>query len=80
MIADRHSVNRAFRELGLRFQWDERDWAVLCAMPDVRAQLGYWLPRHQAHLLKVYDADFLGQLVEQRIASPSGDIGHEAHC
>jgi len=25
MTADRHSVNRAFRELGLRFQWDERD-------------------------------------------------------
>ena len=80
MTADRQSINRAFRELGLRFQWDERDWAMLAALPDVRAQLAYWLPRHQPHLLSVYDADFLGQLVERRIASPSGDVGLEAHC
>jgi hypothetical protein len=77
MTADRHSINRAFRELGLRFQWDERDWAVLCAMPDVRSQLGYWLPRHQPHLLSVYDAEFLGRLVEERIASPSPAFGLE---
>ena len=49
-------------------------------MPDVRTQLGYWLPRHQPHLLSVYDADFLGQLVEERVASPSGyEAGLEAH-
>jgi len=81
MIADRQSINRAFRELGLRFQWDERDWGELCSMPDLRSQLGYWLPRHQPHLLCVYDAEFLGRLVEQRIASPSGpEAGLEAHC
>ena len=79
MTADRHSINRAFRELGLRFQWDERDWAVLCAMPDVRAQLTYWLPRHQPHLLQVYDVDFLGNLVEQHIASPVQRFAMEAH-
>ncbi len=70
MIADRPSLNRAFREAGLRFQWDERDWAVLCAMPDVRAQLAWWLPRHRPHLLTVYDLDFLGRLVEDRLARP----------
>jgi hypothetical protein len=79
MIADRHSINRAFRELNLRFQWDERDWAVLSAMPDVRSQLGYWLPRHQPHLLQVYDLDFLGRLVEQHIAAPSHRFAMEAH-
>jgi len=79
MIADRHSINRAFRELGLRFQWDERDWAVLAAMPDLRSQLGYWLPRHQPHLLSVYDADFLGRLVEERIVQPTHPFGLEAH-
>ncbi|HSN19889.1 MAG TPA: hypothetical protein VLS49_04385 [Usitatibacter sp.] len=79
MIADRHSINRAFRELGLRFQWDERDWAVLAAMPDLRSQLQYWLPRHQPHLLSVYDADFLGRLVEERIAQPTHSFGLEAH-
>ena len=71
MIADRHSVNRAFRELGLRFQWDERTWAELSAMPDVREQLRYYLPRHQPHLLGAYDAEFLGELVAQRLANPS---------
>ena len=45
MTADRHAMNRAFHELGLRFQWDERDWAVLSTLPDVRSQLAYWLPR-----------------------------------
>ena len=79
MTADRTSINRAFRELGLRFQWDERDWAMLAALPDIRSQLGYWLPRHQPHLLAVYDADFLGRLVEERIASPAPRYGMEAH-
>jgi hypothetical protein len=79
MTADRPSINRAFRELGLRFQWDERDWAVLSALPDLRSQLDYWLPRHQPHLLSVYDADFLGKLVEERIATPTPRYGLEAH-
>ena len=71
MTADRHSVNRAFRELGLRFQWDERTWAELCAMHDVREQLRYYLPRHQPHLLGAYDAEFLGELVAERLAKPA---------
>jgi hypothetical protein len=70
MTADRHSVNRAFRELGLRFQWDERTWDELAAMHDVREQLRYYLPRHQPHLLGAYDAEFLGELVAQRLANP----------
>ncbi|HZZ92120.1 MAG TPA: hypothetical protein VFE23_06120 [Usitatibacter sp.] len=81
MTADRHSVNRAFRELGLRFQWDERTWDELCAIPDVREQLRYYLPRHQPHLLAVYDADFLGNLVAQRLARPgAGEISLESHA
>jgi len=81
MIADRHSVNRAFRELGLRFQWDERTWAELSAMPDVREQLRYYLPRHQPHLLGAYDAEFLGELVAQKLASPADETASlEAHA
>ncbi len=81
MTADRPSINRAFRELGLRFQWDERDWAVLCAMPDLKAQLEYWLPRHQAHLLRVYDTEFLAGLVAERLAHPGTEsCALEAHA
>lgn len=79
MTADRQSINRAFHELGLRFQWDERDWAVLSTLPDLRAQLAYWLPRNHPHLLAVYDTDFLGKLIEQRIATPKPRLGMEAH-
>ena len=81
MTADRQSINRAFRELGLRFQWDERTWAELSAMPDVREQLRYYLPRHQPHLLGAYDAEFLGELVAQKLASPADETASlEAHA
>jgi hypothetical protein len=70
MTADRNAINRAFWALGLRFQWNEQDWAVLGALPDLRAQLRHYLPRHQPHLLAVYDVDFLGRLVEERISTP----------
>lgn len=80
MTADRHAINRAFWALGLRFQWDDQDWAVLGTMPDLRSQLRYYLSRHQPHLLAVYDADFLGQLIEERIAEPDRlHFGMEAH-
>ena len=79
MTADRHAMNRAFHELGLRFQWDERDWAVLSTLPDVRSQLAYWLPRNQPHLLAVYDTEFLGRLIEERIATPAPRYSLEAH-
>ena len=29
MPADRQSLNRAFWDLGLRFQWDEQVWTTL---------------------------------------------------
>jgi hypothetical protein len=81
MTADRHSVNRAFRELGLRFQWDERTWAELCDLHDVRDQLRYYLPRHQPHLLGAYDAEFLAELVARKLANPgAGETSLEAHA
>lgn len=70
---DRPAINRAFRELGLRFQWDERDWAVVSTLADLRSQLGYWLPRHHPHLLKVYDADLLARMLAERLARPGAD-------
>ena len=80
MPIDRKSLNRAFWDLGFRFQWDEQVWSVVSSMPDLRAQLAYYLERHQPHLLSVYDVDFLKSMVENRLAAP-GDmpIGLEAH-
>jgi hypothetical protein len=80
MPTDRKSLNKVFWDLGLRFQWDEHVWSVVSSMPDLRAQLAYYLERHQPHLLSVYDVDSLRFMVESRLASP-GDvpIGLEAH-
>ena len=79
MTPDLHALNRAFWDLGLRFQWDEATWASLAPLPDLRAQLAAYLERHQPHLLAVYDVDFLGKLVESSLASPRAGMGIEAH-
>ena len=80
MPTDRKSLNRAFWDLGFRFQWDEHVWSVVCSMPDLRAQLADYLERHQPHLLSVYDVDSLKSMVEHRLTSPAdAPIGLEAH-
>jgi hypothetical protein len=80
MPTDRKSLNQAFWELGLRFQWDEATWAILGDLPDLRAQLRYYLAHYQPHLLGVYDSDFLLSLVDQHLVSPADSrVGMEAH-
>ena len=79
MTPDRNALNRAFWDLGLRFQWDEATWATLSGLPDLRSQLRHYLERHQPHLLGVYDVEFLGALIESNIASPRAAMGIEAH-
>jgi hypothetical protein len=80
MTTDRKSLNRAFWDLGLRFQWDEDVWTALMGLPDLRAQLASYLPRHQPHLLAVYDIDFLSRIIEERLAAPvDARVGLEAH-
>jgi hypothetical protein len=80
MAADREALNRAFWDLGLRFQWDEPTFARLSALPDLRAQLVEYLKASQPHLLGVYDVELLGRIIEERLASPSDSrMGMEAH-
>jgi hypothetical protein len=80
MPTDRKALNRAFWDLGLRFHWDEDIWTVLMGLPDLRAQLAYYLDRHQSHLLAVYDVDFLTRIIGERLASPvDARVGLEAH-
>ena len=79
MATDRNSLNRAFWDLGLRFQWDEAVWGTLAALPSLRAQLAWYLERHQPHLLTVYDVDLLQGMVEARLAQPAEQrVGMEA--
>ena len=80
MPTDRKSLNQAFWDLGLRFQWDEKVWATLMGLPDLRSQLAWYLEKHQPHLLAVYDVDFLKGVVEARLSAPEPEhrIGLEA--
>ena len=80
MTFDRHTLNRSFWDLGLRFQWDEATWATLAPLGDLRSQLRSYLERHQPHLLAVYDVDFLGSLIEANIANPRDRTAIEAHA
>jgi hypothetical protein len=62
MEYDRDQLNRAFWDLGLRFQWDDPTWRNLVAHP------------------KTYDCEFLGRIVEERLATPvDARVGLEAH-
>lgn len=81
MSAHRESLNRAFWDLGLRFQWNAAVWAELHDLPDLRAQLAHYLERYQPHLLAVYDVDFLRNIIEERLShpAPDGRMGMEAH-
>ena len=73
-------LNRAFWDLGLRFSWDEATWASLARLPDLRAQIAHYLRTCQPHLLGVYDADFLGRVIEEQLANPAESrVGMEAH-
>lgn len=80
MNADLARLNRAFWDLGLRFSWDEKTWAAMTGLPDLRAQLAHYLQAHQPHLLGVYDVDFLRGAIEARLAQPEESrVGMEAH-
>jgi len=80
MAADRDALNRAFWDLGLRFQWDEATYARLSTLPDLHSQLVEYLKSTHPHLLGVYDVEHFSRMVEEQLASPSGSrMGMEAH-
>ena len=62
---ERNAYNAAFHELGLRWHWDDETYDQLCReTADTTVRLGNYLGRHQPHLLRAYDADFLVTTIE----------------
>lgn len=53
------AYNAAFYELGLSWHWDDDMFHALQDLPSERERIKQYMEKHQAHLLKVYDADFL---------------------
>lgn len=60
----RNAYNAAFYELGLKWHWDPETYQTLLPKEDEKERIRFYLERHHAHLLKVYDADFLVEAIE----------------
>ena len=72
------AFNAAFDELGLDWHWDRATMAELAAIAGDRERVRAYVSRHHPHLLKVYDADFIGELVattKARQARASAPVG-----
>lgn len=75
----RESLNAAFWDLGLRFQWDAATWDALAEKGSLEAQLAHYLAQCQPHLLGVYDPAFLAAVVKERLGTPANSrMGMEA--
>jgi hypothetical protein len=76
----RDEINRAFWDLGLRFQWDDPTWRNLVGYSTLCEKLRKYLEGQQPHLLKIYDCESITKMVEERLASPvDARVGMEAH-
>lgn len=79
MDYNRDQLNRAFWDLGLRFQWDDPTWRNLVGYPTLVDKLRHYLERQQPHLLKIYEPEFLVRILEERLAAPvDSRVGIEA--
>jgi hypothetical protein len=59
------SWNRAFAELELPWRWDVATFRELMRVAGERDCVAAYVERAQPHLLRVYDKDFLRDLVRQ---------------
>lgn len=58
-----HAYNRAFSELELPWRWDAETYRTLRNTTSDDDCIGAYVERSHAHLLRVYDRDFLRNLV-----------------
>ncbi len=75
---DLDAYNSTFWDLGFRWRWDAETYRELCAVPEEKERIRRYIDRHQPHLLKAYDCDFLASLIlenKARRASSPADIG-----
>jgi hypothetical protein len=58
------AYNAAFYELGLSWHWDDVVFHELQDLPSERDWIKNYMEKHQSHLLKAYDADFLIEAIQ----------------
>lgn len=57
------AYNAAFEELGLEWRLSPEEYADLCAIDGEENRIRAYLQAHRSHLLKVYDVEFLCELI-----------------
>ncbi|MBI2312435.1 MAG: hypothetical protein HYU77_08035 [Betaproteobacteria bacterium] len=57
------AYNMAFQRLGLKWHWDAGTFAELAQTADEKERIRVYIRTCQAHLLKVYDANALSDLI-----------------
>ncbi|MEO8975291.1 MAG: hypothetical protein ABI552_05970 [Casimicrobiaceae bacterium] len=75
------TFNAAFDKPGLEWRWDAATIGEFGADACDQDRVSSYVHRHHPHLLKVYDADFLGELVvatKQRQAETQSRLPHAA--
>lgn len=60
-----NAYNGAFWDIGFKWQWDTDTYRELCRMPEEKARIRAYVERHQPHLMKAYDLEFLTDLIHQ---------------
>jgi len=60
---DVDAYNAAFEDLGLEWHLDAAEYERLCTIEGEENRIRAYLQAHRAHLLKVYDLDFLCELI-----------------
>ena len=70
------AYNAAFHELGLDWHWDAETWASLRDIDGERERVCAYLRAHHPHLLKVYDAEFLGAAIVELKARQAATAAH----
>ena len=64
MTAELEAYNRAFSELELPWRWDAGTFRDLQRLAPDRDFVGAYIERTRPHLLRVYEKDFLRELVQ----------------
>jgi hypothetical protein len=69
--SERRAYNAAFWRLGFSWQWDADIYRELAKIPHEAERIRAYLERHQPHLLRAYDVEFLCEMIRARKADPA---------
>ena len=77
---ERSAYNAAFWRLGFSWQWDPATYRELALIPQEKERIRRYLERHQPHLLKAYDSDFLCEVIVSCKSGTGSDNALGVNC